>query len=154
MATVEGLERFNAKLRRLPASVRAALIAANQKSAGEMVALAKRLAPVRSGKLKASIQQETVGDGVVRVKAGGRATSVEVRKGAGVLFDYALAVEFGKKSAKGRAMTGSNSGQKRGKSGAARAQPFFWPAYRATKPAARRRANRAMRLAIEKLAAE
>jgi hypothetical protein len=151
MASIQGLDRLNAKLRRLPVEVRAALIAANQKSAKEMVQLAKRLAPRRSGKLAASILDQTIGDGVVQVRAGGKATSKPIRKGSGVLFDYALAIEFGKKASKGRKQSRSNSGRRAGASGRASAQPFFWPAYRATKPAARRRANRAMRLAIEKL---
>jgi hypothetical protein len=154
MATVEGLERFNAKLRRLPIEVRQALIAANQKSAKEMVQLARRLAPRRTGKLAASIIDQTIGDGVVQVRAGGKATSKPIRKGAGVLFDYALAIEFGKKASRGRSTRRSNSGRRFGASGKTTAQPFFWPAYRATKPAARRRANRAMRLAIAKLSGD
>jgi hypothetical protein len=153
MAVIQGLDRLNAKLRRLPAAVRSALIAANQKSAGEMVQLATRLAPRDTGKLAASIRQQVVGEGIVQVKAGGRATSVPVRKGAGVLFDYALAIEFGKKASKGRKRARSNSGKRFGRSGGAAAQPFFWPAWRATKPAARRRANRAIRLAIAKISA-
>lgn len=149
MAAIQGLDKLRIKLARLPKEVQAALIQANLKSADEMVALARRLAPRgETLRLVDSIQRRVQKGGIVQVKAGGRETSVPLRKGSGVLFDYALAIEFGRKASRRRAQ-GRRGGRPRfaGPAGAA-AQPFFWPSWRAIKPVARRRANRAMRLAI------
>lgn len=68
----------------------------------------------------------------VAVRAGGPLTTREVREGAGVFYDYALANEFGTQEMN--------------------AQPFFWPVYRLFKKKIRslikRRANKAMKRVV------
>ena len=67
----------------------------------------------------------------VFVKAGGRLTTRQVRKGSGVDYDYALANEFGTQKMN--------------------AQPFFWPTYRLMKKRIRSAISRRARKAIEKV---
>jgi HK97 gp10 family phage protein len=138
---VLGLDRLKAKLARLPKKARAALVSANLKSADLMVGLAQQAAPVKSGALRASIRKEADENGVVRVKAGGALTRVEVRKGSGAAYDYAVAVEFGTKPHKagGKFAGAEHPGQA--------AQPFFYPSYRLMKRSARARAGAALRKA-------
>lgn len=67
----------------------------------------------------------------VLIKAGGPTTMRQVRQGAGVTYDYSIAIEFGTENMS--------------------AQPFFWPTYRLKKRPLRARLNRRAKKAIEKV---
>lgn len=105
------------------------LAAANEQSANAMADLARRLAPVRTGRLQASIRIEPRERGAFAVMAGGLMTTHPVRKGAKATYDYALAQEFGSENNP--------------------AQPFFWPSYRVSKRPSKARATRALTKAIK-----
>lgn len=145
--SVKGFDKLDKKLARLPVDLREALIKANSASAERMVALAKRLAPKKTGKLDVSIRVKKINENVVTIRAGGKDTMTEVRAGSGVMFDYALAVEFGTKPHK---LGGLFKGARH--PGTA-AQPFFYPAYRALKKSARARARAALKKAAQRVAA-
>lgn len=52
--------------------------------------------PVRTGRLRASVKVRRKRNELdLEVTAGGEATSVELRKGSGEAYDYALALEYG-----------------------------------------------------------
>jgi HK97 gp10 family phage protein len=144
--SVEGLAKLNRKLQRLPVEVRGALVKANSESADAMVALAKRLVPRKTGALERSIRKTTPLEGVVTIRAGGPLTTTEVRKGSGVAYDYASAVEFGTAPHK---LGGLFAG---GRHPGTKAQPFFYPAYRALKKTARSKAARAIKKAALEVA--
>lgn len=70
-AKVHGLKELRGQLlRKIPAAAQTAIQASLEKSAEEMAATARALAPVRDGDLKASIKIAK-GDLTVRVSAGG-----------------------------------------------------------------------------------
>jgi len=119
--SIFGLSQLERKLRAIPKATRVEIRGVLQKSASEMVTLAKALAPSDEGDLVASIRQEPGrNDLAVVVRAGGDATT---RNG----YDYALAIEHGT----------SDTPE----------QPFFWNSYRAIKKRAKSRATRAIRKA-------
>ncbi|UXN70896.1 HK97 gp10 family phage protein [Devosia neptuniae] len=121
MAKIFGLSSLEKKLRAIPKATRVEIRGVLEKSATEMVALAKSLAPTDDGDLVASIRQEPgKHDLSVVVRAGGEATT---RNG----YDYSLAVEHGTANMPD--------------------QQFFWPAYRAVKKRAKSRATSAVRKA-------
>lgn len=125
--TIFGLSQLERKLRAIPKATRVEIRGVLEKSAAEMVTLAKALAPVDSGALRDSIRSEPgKNDLSVLVMAGGEATTVAARSGQGD-YDYSLGVEFG---------TAENE-----------EQPFFWNSYRAIKKKAKSRATRAIRKA-------
>lgn len=127
-SSVKGLRELNRKLAALPRETKAEVRGVLEKSATEMVMLAKGLAPVDDGNLQMSVRQQPGRhDLAVEVRAGGDLTTREVRAGSGVDYDYSIAVEFGT----------SDTPE----------QPFFWPAYRAIKKRAKGRATRAIRKA-------
>lgn len=120
-SSINGLSQLERKLRAIPRATRVEIRGVLEKSAAEMVTLAKALAPTDDGTLTASIRQEPGrNDLAVVVRAGGDATT---RNG----YDYALAVEHGTANMPD--------------------QQFFWPAYRAIKKRAKGRATRAIRKA-------
>jgi hypothetical protein len=80
---------FYRKLRAAAPTVKRHLTDANRKTATDIVAMAKRLAPVDDGDLQGSIIMEPgKRETAIVVKAGGEATT---RDG----YDYALGQEFG-----------------------------------------------------------
>ena len=85
---VQGLERLQKKLRRLPEQAKTDIRKALNQSADEMVDTARSLAPREDGTLQNSIQKE---DGrhelAIDVVAGGNATQKEVRNGSCVEYD-------------------------------------------------------------------
>ena len=170
MATkMTGLKSLERKLKALPKSARSAFKQALAESADEMVATMKNLAPVSKsgshgwepGMLKSSIVA-TFGDGSVpkyaafRRKNGKRGNVVKsndpdlsVTITAGDTFvRYAHLVEFGTAPHpnKGKFAGTMHPGTQ--------AQPFFYPAYRAHKSAARRRMSRAINRAAKQIASE
>lgn len=100
---------------------------ANSKSADALVALAKTLVPVKTGKLRDSIHKAPGKKraGSFIVSAGGPTTSTSTD------YDYALAVEYGTVDTKRQR------------------QPFFWPSFRVNKRPARDRVRRALTKAIK-----
>ena len=83
-----------------------------KEQADQLADAIKAAAPVRSGRLRDSVQVRRRRNELdLEVTAGGDATTKEVRQGAGVEYDYALATEFG---------TSRED-----------AQPFFYSTYRA-----------------------
>lgn len=147
-----GLDRLKKKLRRFPEVVEAEIKAALEASANEIVALAKSLAPADSGTLRDSIAW-TYGEapegaivlGKVRGSASGN-LKITVYAGGGDAF-YARFIEFGTAPhVNGGRFAGTNN------PGSA-AQPFFYPAYRATRKRAKGRVTRAVNKAAKRIAA-
>jgi HK97 gp10 family phage protein len=129
-----GLDRMKRKLRRLAPETRAEIRKALDASANEIVSTAKRLAPVDDGDLQGSIRKEGGDhDLAVKVLAGGPRTTKPVRNtDEAPLYDYALGQEFGTQDML--------------------ANPFFFPAVRATRKGRRRRISAAVRRAARKVA--
>jgi HK97 gp10 family phage protein len=72
------------------------LATALKEQADELAAAIKAEAPVVSGTLRDSVKvRRRRNELELEVVAGGQSTSKEIRKGAGVDYDYALAVEYG-----------------------------------------------------------
>ena len=91
----------------------------------------KAKAPVKTGKLRDSVKvRRRRNELELEVIAGGEATSVEVRKGSGEDYDYALAVEYG--------------------TTAAPAQPFFYNTARGLMPDIRENIEQAVADVIAK----
>lgn len=134
MGKVQGLDQLKRKLAQLGPVTKTEVKKVLQQSADEMVVLAKGLAAVDDGDLQMSIRsQPGRHDLAIEVRAGGEATTREVRAGSGVTYDYALANEFGTSQMEER--------------------PFFWPSYRSVKKRAKNRATRAVRKAAKRVAA-
>ncbi|OAM77699.1 HK97-gp10 family putative phage morphogenesis protein [Devosia elaeis] len=129
---VQGLDRLQKKLRRMPEQAKTDIRKALNQSADEMVDMAKSLAPREDGTLQNSIQKE---DGrhelSINVVAGGPETTTSVDGGA-YEYDYALAQEFGTSKMK--------------------PTPFFFPAYRAIRKRIRGRVSRATTKAAKQVA--
>ena len=151
---VQGLDRLGKKLKRLPELAREEIAKAMEQSANEIVDMAKSLAPRDSGDLEASIGW-TWGDapkgsmviGSVRRKGAGVGNLViTIYAGGGDAY-YARFVEFGTSPfTNGGKFSGStNPGIS--------AQPFFYPAYRATRKRAKGRVTRAINKSAKRAAA-
>lgn len=143
---MQGREALLKRLARIKGAPRRTGRKALEDAAAAMVATMKSLAPVRSGKLRDSIKYRMGAGGdadlSVLITAGGPETTVEVRKGSGKPFDYALAAEFGVAAheAGGKFEGAEHPG--------AQSQPFFWPAYRAHRRAAKSRITRGLKKGI------
>lgn len=151
---VQGLDRLNRKLKALPKDAEEEISKAMEQSANEIVALAKSLAPVESGDLQMSIGW-TWGDApkgamvLGKVKSTGRGAGnlqITVFAGGGDAF-YARFVEFG---TSGHVNGGQFAGTQ---NPGTTAQPFFYPAYRATRKRAKGRVTRAITRSAKKIAA-
>lgn len=139
MAKMTGRESLFRKMSAMPDVVRAATKPALAKVAADLVAAMQARAPKKSGKLRASIRAIERANGMAQVVvAGGQATRVDLRKGSGKMWDYAIGVEFGtgKHEAGGLFEGATHPGQN--------ASPFFYPTYRAAKRSAKSRVSRAM----------
>jgi HK97 gp10 family phage protein len=138
--TVTGVSKLKRQMRAFPALAREQISKAMEQSAQEIVDLAKSLAPVDDGDLRASIGWSWHGapEGSMTlgaVKTGGKGAgnlSIVIFAGNDQAF-YARWVEFG-----------TSAGN--------RAQPFFYPAYRAMRKRARGRMTRAIRAAARRAA--
>lgn len=130
---VEGLSAFQRKLALIPVRVTDAVKASLEKSAGELVAMMQRLVPRDSGDLARSIGwtwgAPPKGSVAVASVSSGNST-LTIYAGSTKAF-YARWQEFGTTKM--------------------RANPFFFPAYRAMKRTIRTRANKAARDAIKAL---
>lgn len=141
MATkIEGLDRLNRKLKRMPDIARQEVAKAMEKSAQEIVEMAKGLAPARTGALRDSIgwswhgaPQGSMVLGEVRSSGRGAGNlSIVIYAGDSQAF-YARWQEFGTVHM--------------------RAQPYFFPAYRANRKRVRSRISRAITKAAKRAAA-
>lgn len=106
---ITGLDKLNAKLRRMEEAPKREIRQELHKQADRVVVLAKALAPHVEGDLRGSIRKEPGRHELaVAVKAGGLPTTRPVREGVTApSFDYSREIE--------------------------RKSPFFFPAYRALK---------------------
>lgn len=153
MATkVLGLDRLRRKLKALPEAAKAEIAKAMEQSAGEIVKLARSLAPVDDGDLQRSIgwtwgqaPEGAMVLGKVRQSNPGNLV-ITVYAGGGDAF-YARFVEFGTAphTNEGRFAGSEHPGTS--------AQPFFYPAYRATRKRAKGRVTRAVNKAAKRVAA-
>jgi HK97 gp10 family phage protein len=152
MATkLEGRKRLLAKMAALPAEVRSAIKQALAEGADEITDMQKRLAPVKTGDLRNSIVQ-TWGGARVRYSslsaaAGAGDPDLTVRLSAGNgKVRYAHLIEFGTAPhINGGKFAGSqHPGTK--------AQPFFYPPYRALRKRVKSRITRATTKAAKKVA--
>lgn len=126
-SSIKGLRELNRKLAAIPKATRVEVRKVLEKSATEMVLLAKGLAPTDEGDLVNSIRQEPgKNELAVVVRAGGEATTENG-------YDHAFAVEHGTVNMP--------------------EQPFFWNSYRAIKKRAKGRATRAIRKAAREAVA-
>lgn len=128
---ITGRERLRAVLAKLPKTAKAELQKAMNEGGEKIVARQKSLVQVKSGTLRDSIRYEPFsrgGIGVV-IRAGGPTTTKPVRQGQSATYDYAMGQELGTQEML--------------------AQPFFYPGYRHTKTVVKRRASKAVRLAVE-----
>jgi HK97 gp10 family phage protein len=168
---IEGLDRLARKLRRIPDEVRRELKEAIRQGAEDMTRLAKRLAPVDDGDLQMSItyrwgNEEKIKYASLQFGAAGRgkgdAELTAIVSAGNTKVRYAHLVEFGAKphtikpkSSQGSLAINGNwlaPGQSVQHPGQA-AQPFFFPAYRATRKSAKARISRAVTKAAKKVAA-
>lgn len=131
---VEGLAKLNARFDAIPAKVREAAKAELERSAADIVATMKRFAPAETGQLRESIGW-TWGDapkGSMKIgTVGGKqygSLSITIYAGGSGAF-YGRFQEFGTKKM--------------------RANPFFFPAYRAHKKKVKARLTRAINKAIK-----
>lgn len=143
MAKFTNRDRLLAKLARLPTEVRSAVKQGIAQSADELTDAIKRLAPVKSGKLRDSVAQTWGGGKVAHSSLSAGAgkgdpdLTVTISAGnSGVR--YAHLVEFG-------TAPHINGGKYAGtEHPGAKAQPFFYPAYRANKKRIKGRITRAI----------
>lgn len=147
--TFRNKEKLYAKLAKLAPAASKALVALGGKSSAEMVQMARALVPVRTGKLRDSIQATPPGGQVPDYAQGGVKS---VPAGAWMVtagndhVRYAHLIEFGAAPhvAGGRFEGAAHPGN--------RPQPFFWPSYRATARRHKNRAGRAISQSIKEVA--
>ncbi len=82
----------------MPDKVQGKMSAKLTDAANKLAGAIKAAAPRRSGALQESVQVRQDSDGTFWITAGGDLTTKEVRKGSGVMYDYAMATEFGTKN--------------------------------------------------------
>ena len=132
-------------IRRLAPAAEKELTAAAQKSAGEMVSLARSFVPVKTGALRDSIVATPPGGSAPGYSQGGRL----VPKGAYAITAGNAAVRYPHLVEYGTAAH-LNAGQFAGSEHpGTSAQPFFWPAYRLTRKRHQSRASRALTKSVK-----
>lgn len=162
--TVQGLSRLQRKLRLLPIVATEEIAKAMEQGAQEIVDLARALVPIDEMVLYESIAW-TWGDApkgsitLARSRRAGRGNlRITVYAGNDQAY-YARWVEFGTKAHSVSLGGGTVAGKKLLSEGfglghpGARAQPFFFPAYRASRRRVRSRISRATTSAARKVAA-
>jgi HK97 gp10 family phage protein len=144
--TVKGLDQLHRRFKRIPVAVKRAAIASVVEGANEVAALQRRLVPVDDGDLKASITVTPPGQSTPPYSQPGgqrvaRETEAIVTAG-NTKVRYAHLVEFG-------TAPHENGGMFEGtQNPGAKAQPFFWPSYRAVRRQVRSRISRSISKAI------
>lgn len=131
MAGNPSVEAYKAKLKRIPPAVRGQAWSALLKFSVKIHTAMILAAPRDDGNLQRSIVRVLDPTRLrVTLKAGGALTTRQVRAGASVSYDYAMAQEFGTVDMA--------------------AQPFFWPTWRAHRDQMRRGVKKAIKDAIAK----
>lgn len=170
MATkVKGLRNLERKLRAMPPTVNTALSEAIAENATELTAMMRRLAPQDDGDLVRSIEwfwsqpgrrgglfgRGRTTDTRVSIK-GAERLSATIAAGDSVAY-YAAFVEFGTQSGvRGQQLANPGANRRSRRSlrthPGSRAQPFFFPSYRALRRRMKARMSRKMNAAIKRLA--
>lgn len=130
-----GRDLLRKTLERLPVAIKQDLQVALTAEANALAGLMRARVPVKDGTLRASIRVEPrKQSGLIGalIKAGGPTTTKPVRKGQSATYDYAMAQELGTQEML--------------------AQPFFFPSYRQKKTSIKRRASKAVKDAVAKVA--
>lgn len=161
-AKVFGLSKLQKKLKRLPDVAKAEIRKALEKSADEMVSMMKSLVPVDSGDLKRSIgwtwgkaPKGSISVASVTAANLGDQLTLTIYAGDDKAF-YARWVEFGvvAQSAGFKVTNASGRVRTSGRTtNGAKAQPFFFPSYRANKKRAKSRISRAINKSAKQVAA-
>jgi HK97 gp10 family phage protein len=157
-----GLAKLDRKLKRLPQVALIEIRSAMEATAGQIVALAKSLAPKESHALERSIgwtwgqpPRGSITLGKVARSALGKQLTITIYAGDDEAF-YARWVEFG--TAPHSLASGADVGRSKRQDGGAQhpgaaAHPFFFPAYRANRKEAKRKVRAATRRAAKRVAA-
>lgn len=153
MVKIIGLVKLQRKLKRMPAVAKARIQAAMEEMANEVVAMAKNLVPVDDGVLKESIgwtwgapPRGSITIGKVARSKLGKDLTITIFAGNEEAF-YARWVEFGTSPHlnRGRFAGSRHPGSK--------AQPFFYPSWRASRRGVGRKVRAAIRKAAKEVAA-
>jgi len=124
-----GLARLQRRIEAIPSAIRKAVEPAVAKSANELAAVMKTMAPKDDGDLVKSIKVEDGYHALSKaVVAGGELTTRPVREGADASYDYAFAQELGTTEMQ--------------------ANPFFYPAKRLMDKRIKSRLKRAAAKAV------
>lgn len=149
---IVGLDRLEKKLKALPAAAEAEIRQAMEVAAAEVVRMARSLVPVDSGALRGSIgwtwgeaPRGSIKLGSVKGARRSGALTITIFAGNDEAF-YARWVEFGTAPhAQGGMFEGTMHP-------GTRAQPFFFPAYRASRKGMKQKVRAAARRAARKVA--
>lgn len=150
---VKGIQQLQSKLAAIPPRVERLARAAMEKGADELVSMMKRLVPVDSGDLRDSIGW-TWGEApkgsfaIAQSEPDSRGLKITVYAGNAKAY-YAAWVEFGT-APHNVAQGGGNKSFSGGSVGhpGARAEPFFFPSYRALRKRIQSRIKREMKKGI------
>lgn len=157
--TIKGVRSLARKLRNMPGPVRDATREAIEQGATQIVKTMLRHVPVRTGDLSKSIGWTW---GAVPKSALAITTNKNPKEGTLTIFAgnpiayYARWVEFGTRAGVKGERTIDPSGRRRKVARThpgTRAQPFFFPSYRAHKKEVKRKINASIRKAIKQVAA-
>ncbi|MBK5958579.1 hypothetical protein CCR97_10210 [Rhodoplanes elegans] len=144
---MEGLDKFVRKMRAMSEQTKQELQAETTRAANEMVALAKGLAPFKTGALRASIQASNGPPPAHAQFAGKSRNEIATTVTSGnTSARHSALVEFGTKP---HIVGGIYEGARHPGS---EPHPFFWPAFRAQKRAFARRMAKAVRTAARRQA--
>lgn len=151
---MERRDRLLKKMAALPPAVRKALKESITQGADEITAMQRRLAPTKTGKLRASIKQTWGGGKVAHASVGGGGAGegdpdLTVTLSAGDRsVRYAHLVEFGTAP---HTLGGIFAGAQHP---GTTARPFFFPAYRALRRRVKSRITRAAKKAARQVASQ
>lgn len=150
MAKIEGLDALRRRFDRLPAEVFDEVAKSVEDSAIEVTQAQKRLAPKRTGKLAASIEYTLEGNPPKHAafrggqRGGARGGIAATITAGNSSVRYAALVEFGTAPhVAGGLFAGADHP-------GARAQPFFFPAYRALRRRVKARVSRSFSRGVKK----
>lgn len=132
---IKGLKEFKATMKKLPQDARKEIFDVLKRSGNDFEQTAKRLAPVKSGKLKSDIESVVLGKGEHRLRGGRKKITVR---------DIAVAVWTGKNRYANFVEWGLDKTRKM------LAEPFFWPAYRLIRRQVRRDIKNTFRRVLRK----
>jgi HK97 gp10 family phage protein len=149
-------DRLNRKLAAIPELFKPEIRKAMEKSAAEIVSMAKGLVPIDFGDLQESIGwtwgEAPEGSVIIAQSQGASDMVITVYAGSKVAY-YARWVEFGTAASQaGERIVRSGRARVSGGSFGMQAQPFFFPAYRTVRKRVRGRVKRAVTKAAKQAA--